>query len=261
MSARARRAAVLALLAAVLLVNPVYVPHLVDAEESASGTTYDASAVDLANAGDRERLVYAVGQDDVVDVNDLAEANEHAVYGDEYRVPEAAAGVLERATENGTASTSDADASFTLRRVAANHEFAVVGDDSQRYYRIDAAASGNETSVTATEATREAVARYLVHHDAVLYASLPEHQRAAVDAVVEAGDTGYMPESGERLWELTDSVVVRDDTYYVVQPSGVADDFGPSPRGFARLALNAVGALAFLAALVLTVLAYRRPER
>lgn len=263
-AATARRGAVLALVAVVLLSNPMYVPHLVDEAESQSGTSYGAFPVDPGNYSDQERIERAVGEDDVVDVEGLAGANEHAVYGDEYEAPRAAAAVLERAIETGNASTGDADAAFTLRRVAAVHEFALADADTRTYYRIDAEASGNATgsttaaTVTAERVTRDAVADYLVHRDAVLYTSLPGYQRDTLDEAVEAGDRGYLPQENEQLWELTDDVVVRNDTYYVVEPVAAVDDFGPSPRRTASLLLSGLGALAALAAVVLTARSYWR---
>jgi hypothetical protein len=263
-AATARRGAVLALVAVVLLANPIYVPHLVDEDESQSGTSYGAFPVDPGNASDQRRIERAVGDDDVVDVAALADANEQAVYGDEYAAPEAAAAALERAIETGNASTSDADAAFTLRRVAAVHEFALADADARTYYRIDAGPAGNATgdeaaaaTVTAERASRGAVADFLVHRDAVLYASLPESQRAAVEEAIAAGDRGYLPEDSEALWGLTDDIVVRDDTYYVVEPVAAVDDFGPSTRRLASLLLSGLGALAAVAALVLTARSYR----
>jgi hypothetical protein len=265
MSARARRAAVLALVAVVLLSNSLYVGALVghSTSESHASTAYTATAVDPANASHHDNIVRAVGQDDVVDVDELGAANDYTRYADEYRSAEAAAAVIRRAIESGgAANTSDPDTAFTLQRLAARHRYAVTNrSTAPTYYRIDAAAADGVTSVTAEEVSSGTVAEYLVYRDARLYSGLPERQRDAVDETVSAGEHGYRPVEAEYLRNVADRVLVRDGTYYVFSVAGHADDFGFSARGVASLVLSALGTFAFLAAVLLTALSYARARR
>lgn len=262
MAARDRYAALLAVLAVVLVANPMYVGlGFSGGGESRSPTAYTATPVDPTNESNHDLLVFAVGDDDVVDVDEFANANEYAPHGDEYRAPADAAAVLEDAVESGSAATSDADAAFTLRRVVAAHRYAAAGDDPRSYYRLDASTDGDAVTVTAANASRTELVDYLVHRDAVLYTGLPEHQRDAVDAAIDAGSLEYRPVQDDHLAALTDDVVVRDDAYYVVREAGHVDSFGPSMRDLVSLALTGLGWLAFLAAVVLLASSYVSARR
>lgn len=254
---RARRGAVLALLAALLLANPLYVGLFVDEPESRSPTGYTAVAIDPGNAADQRTVVQAVGGDEVLQVDGLAEANEYSPYGDRYRAPGDAAAVLRRARSDGSARTADADAAFTLRRVLANHRFvAATGGDARRYYRANLAETGNGVRVTLSPVNRSTVARSVLHGDATLYTSLPRYQRETVDAVLAADESGYRPYNDE-FDELTDDVLVKGDTYYVFRAGIHVDDFGPTGRDLLSFGLYALGVLFALVAVVLAALSYR----
>ncbi|MCG1004366.1 MULTISPECIES: hypothetical protein [Halobacterium] len=254
MSARARRAAVLALLAAVLLVNPLYVPHLADDGDSRSANVYSTTAVDPADASGQATIIRALGDDGVVETTSLT--GEYAAQSDEYRASSPAAVVLERAIESGNASTNDTDTAFTLHRIAANHRYVVTDRDAAPpYYRIGVNATDNTTTVSATAVDRETVARHLVHRDAVLYTSLSDRQRDAFDATV-ADPQGHRPAETGLLDDLTGRVVVKDGTYYVLRHEGHVDSISLSPGGGLTFLLYGLGMFAFLAAFLLTVRSY-----
>ncbi|MGB9964477.1 hypothetical protein [Halobacterium hubeiense] len=253
MPTRARDAAVLALVAAVLLANPLYVPVL-PADDSRSANVYSATTVDPAQASDHATIVRAVGEDDVVELAALTD--EHAGHAGEYRRPVAAAVLLERAIEAGNATASDAETAFTLHRVTANYRYAVTDFGAgPRYYHIKATASDGTTTVSAAAVDGETVAQHLIHRDAVRYSSLPERQRAAVDAVLADPDS-HRPAHAGVFGDLTERVVAKDESYHVLEHEGHVDSIGGSPFGGPSVLLTGLGALAFLAALVLTVRSY-----
>ena len=253
---RARSGAVLALVGALLLANPLYVGLLVDEPRSRSPTGYVGVPVDPANASDQATVIQRVGGDDVLALDELASANEYSPYGDRYRAPAGAADVLRRARTDGSASTDDAEVAFTLRRVLASHRYVAVDDgEVPRYYRATVEESEASVAVTLTSVDRSTVARYVLQRDARLYSALPGYQRETVDAVLAHEGAGYRPYNDE-FADLTDDVVVKDGTYYVFRAGVHADDFGPTGREVASLVLSALGALAFLIASVLTGLSF-----
>jgi hypothetical protein len=257
---RATRGALLAIVAALLLANPIYVGLFVDPPESRSPTGYAATAVDPANAADRGAILAALGDDEVLDVEELAGENEYSPYGDRYRAPRRAAELLRRAAEDGTSRTDDADAAFTLRRVGAGYRYAAVGDgDSARFFRFSVGARDGATVVTTREVNRSTVAEYVVYSDARLYSSLPGYQRETVEKVIAADEGGYRPYNDE-FHEVTDDLLVRNGTYYVFSAAVHADDFGPSARTLVELLLSLLGIVSLVAAAVLTALSYRGGE-
>jgi hypothetical protein len=258
MSVHARRAALLAIVAALLLANPLYVGAVVDEPPSRSPTGYTATAVDPTNASDQRRLIRAVGGDDVVSVAELADANEYQPHGDAYRAPGRAATLLRTAAADGAAHTDDADAGFTLHRVGASYRYvAVDGTNGTRYYRVGVGTTGGGTTVTATAVDRATVARGVLYADARLYASLPAYQRETVDAVIAADESGYRPYNDEFV-DLTDDVLVKDDAYYVFSAGVHVDDFGPSRQWIVEALLTLLGLVSLVAAAVLTAVSFRR---
>lgn len=256
---RARRGALLAILAAALLANPLYVGLIVDQPRERSPTGYAATAVDPSTPEGRERILDAVGDDDVLAVHELADANEYSPYGDEYRASGAAAEALRRARDaDGDRARVDAeDAAFTLGRVAANHRFVWFGEDRPAYYRLDVTRTDDGGAVVALARTnRSAVVEYLVRRDAVLYDSLPEYRRETVDAVIAADESGYRPYD-DGFYELTDRIVVKDGTYYVFRAAVHVDDFGFGPQAAASALLTLVGLVALLGAVGLTAWSFR----
>lgn len=263
MSALARRGALLAVVAAVLLANPLYVGLVVDEPRERSPTGYTATAVDPGNATDQRLLLREVGGDDVLELEAFAGTNDYQPYGDAYRAPGEAAAVLRRAVDEGR-TRADGDAvEFTLNRALASYRYVAVGgrpgaeDETARYYRVRAEVADGATVVTATEVDRRAVVRYVFHRDARLYASLPDYQKETVRNVVADDDYGYRPYNDEFV-DLTGNVLVMDDAYYVFSTGVHADDFGPSTHGLVSGVLGLFGVLFLGAGAVLTVLSYRR---
>lgn len=260
----ARRGAVLAILAALLLANPLYLGLFVEEPRPRSPTGYAATAVDPSTPDGQRTIIRALGSDDILDVDSLREANRYSPYGPRYRGPDGAVRALERARENGSARVSNETVGFTLGRVAASYEFVVFPEDADgdsdgevTYYRLEAyQAADGSTVVTIDETTREAVARYILHQDAVLYSSLPRYQRESVENVLDAGQSGYRPYNDEFV-DLTDNVVVTDDSYYVFSATMHVDDFGPSARDLGGGLLYLLGFLALLVAAVSTWLSIR----
>lgn len=256
---RARRGAILALLAALLLANPLYVGLLVDEPRERSPTGYRAVAVDPANPSDQQTIVRSLGAEEILDVGELTEEGNYNPYGAEYRARDGARAVIQRAQSNGTAVTTREDVAFTLHRIAANRRYVAFGDDPVQYYRLSVDDAGDETVVSLREVNRSTVAWSVVYADTRLYSSLPEYQRDTFERVVDAGEYGYRPYNDE-FHELTNTLVYRDGTHYLVQRGIHVDDFGPSTRGVVRALLTLFGMVTFLAAGVLTALAYREAD-
>ena len=257
MSIPARRGAVLAIVAALLLANPLYVDLVVDEPRPRSPTGYTATAVDPTNASDQRTIVTLLGNGEILPVDELAGANEYSPYGPKYRAPGRAAALLRRAIENDTARTATDSAAFTLGRVAANYRYVAVGDrDSTRFYRLSVEATERETIVSAAEVNRSTVATFLVYRHARLYGALPGYQRDTVDRVIESGEDGYRPYNDE-FHEVTDDLVVKDDTYYLFSASVHVDDFGPTAQTVVTLVLYLLGSASLAAAVFLTARSYR----
>jgi hypothetical protein len=255
---RARRGAALALVGALLLATPAYLGLVVEEPRSRSPTGYTATAVDPANASDQQTLLRTVGNDDVLVVEHLTRETGDAPYGGKYRAPAVAADVLQRASTEGSATTGDPDAAFTLRRLLANHRYVATGDrDARQYYRADLADDGDGgVTVTLAPVDRATIARHVLHRDVTRYSGLPEYQRETVDEVLAAPRGGYRPYN-ERFGELTDDVLLKDGTYYVFRTGLHVDDFGSSTREPLALVLAVLGALSVLAGAALTGLSYR----
>lgn len=254
---RARRGAALALVGALLLANPAYLGLVVDEPRSRSPTGYTATAIDPANTSDQQTLLRTVGNDEVLVVDHLTRETGGDPYGGEYRAPGAAADVLRRASTEGSATTTDADSTLTLRRLLANHRYVATGDrDARQYYRADLADDGDGgVTVTLAPVDRATVARHVLYRDVVRYSGLPPYQRETVDEVLAAPRGGYRPYN-DQFGELTDDVLLKDGTYYVFETGIHADDFGPSTKGALALLLGVAGALAVLAGAALTGLSY-----
>lgn len=252
---RARRGAVLGLLAALLLANPLYVGLFVDAPRTRDPTGYVATPVDPSNASDQQTIIRRLGDEEILDVGTLRAAASDS-QETRYRAPGRALSVLRQARENGTARTSHETASFTLHRVIASHRYVTFPhDDPGQYYRVAIEERNGAAVVTARPVDRATVARFLVYRDSRLYASLPTYQRETVDKVL-AAEYSYRPYN-EEFEQLTDNLLIKDGTYYLFSTGIHADDFGISTRDLVSFGLSVLGALAFLAALGFTLLAAR----
>ena len=259
MSTNAYRGAVLGIVAALLLANPAYVGLVMNEPRERSPTGYTATAITPTNASDQRTVVNRLGEEEVLTIAQLEDANEYSPYGPRYEAPGRAADSLRTAVETGTARTTGDDVTFTLRRVGANYRYLRThGDESDaaRYHRFDVARVNGSTVVTTTRVNRSTVAQYLVYKDARLYTALPEYQRETVDEVIAADEYGYRPYNDE-FHEITESVVVKDGTYYVFTVGVHVDDFGPSTKTVVSLLLAALGTLALVASIVFTLLATR----
>ncbi len=256
MSSNAYRGALLGVLAALLLVNPAYVGLAVDDPEPRSSRGYTATEVDPTNVTDQRLLVRRFGDSAVLSVDEFADANEYSPYGPRYRTPRESAALLRTATEEGTTGTDSDRVAFTLERVGASHRFLRVGDDPAQYYRFDVTTEDERTLVTTEAVNRWTVARHVFHANARLYSSLPGYQRETVDAVVAAED--YYRPTNDEFHEVTESVVVDGERYYVFSASVSVDDFGPSTRGLVSLVLSGLGALALLGSVAFTLEATRQ---
>lgn len=253
----ARRGAVLAIIAAVLLSNPLYLGLFVEEPAPRSPTGYTASRVDPATPEGQETIIRAVGSDEILDIDHLAEVNRYSPHGSVYRGANGSAVALRRARENGTTRVENGTVAFTLGRLAASYEFVAFHDDGDvRFYRFTVERTDGTTVVSVTNATRSAVARYILHQDVVLFTSLPEYQRETVTEVIQADRNGYRP-SNDEFVQLTDNVVLKGDTFYVFREGIHVDDFGPSTRDLASIVLYALGLLLLLAAVASVLLASR----
>ena len=261
MSSNAYRGAVLGILAALLLVNPVYVGVVLDEPESKSPTGYTATEITPTDATDQRLLVTHLGDDEVVDVGQFADANEYAHYGDRYREPEEAAKRLRTAAEDGVVRADREDVRFTLERVGASYRYLRLGDgDATRYYRFAVDRAGDETVVTAEAVNRSTVAQHVLSRDSRLYSSLPGYQKETVDAVIAADD--YYRPTNDEFHEVARSVVVKDGRYYVFRASIHVDDFGFSTKSLVVLALRGLGVLSLFASVAFTLEAtWRRRQR
>lgn len=261
MSSNAYRGALLGILAALLLVNPTYVGVVVDDPESRTPTGYTATEITLTNATDQRALITELGDDEVLDAEQFADANEYSPYGDRYRAPAEAAERLRTAAADGTATTDAADVRFTLQRIGANYRYLRLGDgDATRYYRFDVTGESEQVVVAAEAVNRSTVARHVFYRDARQYSSLPGYQRETVDAVVTADD--YYRPTNDEFHEVTRSVVVRDGQPYVFEAAIHVDDFGPSAKSLVSLALSGLGVLALFVSVAFTLEAtWRRRQR
>jgi len=252
MTAHARRGAVLALLAVVLVANPLYVPHVTpDPPESDGGTQYRVHAVDPGNASDHEQIYGAVGDDRVLTVSEFATSDY------DYGEPGPAAAVLHEALDDGSATATDPVVARTLYRAVGDSE--VVANETgvdAAFYRVSLTAAGEDgdaVDVAAEPVGRETAMRTMLYADAELYESLFEPQQQVVDEAIEAGH-GAATDFGD----LTRGAVVRNDTAYVFEHAGHVDSFRFATRGVLGLVLSALSVPVFLAALVLTALSFRR---
>lgn len=254
MAAHARRGAVLALLAVVLVANPLYVPHVTpEPSESGSGTVYDVHAVDPGNPDDHELVYRTVGEERVLAVPEFVE-NDY-----DYDEPGPAAGVLYRALDDGSATATDPGVSRTLYNAVGGHQFVANGTGlDAAFYRVTltAADDGSEAvDVTAERVDRATVLRAVLYADAERYESLFDREQEIVDDAIEDGHG-----DGSDLGDLTRGTLLRNDTAYVFEHMGHVDSFGFSTRGVVGLALSALSVPVFLAALAFTALAFRRGE-
>lgn len=246
----ARRGAVFAMLAAVLLANPLYIGLFVDEPRQRSPVGYTAVAVDPASPEDQETIIAQLGDEEILDIDRLRGAE-----GERYAAPTRAAEVLRQARDRGTTRTTGANVTFTLRRVEANHRY-VVFPETGRYYRFAVERRNNTTVVTTTPVNQSDVAQFLVHRDIRRYSSLPEYQRETVRKVIESDRAGYRPYN-EEFTELTDALLRKDGTYYVFVQGIHVDDFGITTRDLLTAGLSALGVLSLLAGVLFTALAYR----
>lgn len=252
MAAHARRGAVLALLAVVLVANPLYVPHVTpDPPESDGGTQYEVHAVDPGNPDDDELVYRTVGEERVLSVPEFVE-NDY-----DYDEPGPAASVLYRALDDGSATATDPAVSRTLYRAVGGHQFVAneTGLDAA-FYRVTLTAAANESDaidVTAERVDRATVLRAVLYADAERYESLFDREQAIVDDAIEDGHC-----DATDLGDLTRGAVVRNDTAYVFEHAGHVDSFGFSTRGVVGFVLSALSVPVFLAALAFTALAFWR---
>lgn len=263
MSSNARRGALFAIVAALLLANPLYVGPLVNDPEQRTriATGYTATAVDPTNASGQRTIITSLGDDEILEIEEFASVNEYSYYGDRYRAPTEASALLRRATENGTVRTGNGTVAFTLARIAADYRFlAISGGESVRYFRFDVV-TGDGAVVTATPVNQSSVAWYIVYSDTRLYTSLPDYQRETIEKVIDANEYGYRPYN-DGFVHLTDELVLKNDTYYVFSPAIHVDDFdvGAMVEAVLKLVLSLFGGLSLLAAVAFTTLSYRERD-
>lgn len=252
MAAHARRGAVLALLAVVLVANPLYVPHVTsDPPEADGGAVYEVHAVDPANSSDHETIYRTVGEERVLSVPEFV-VNDH-----DYDEPGPAGSVLYRALDDGSATATDPGVSRTLYRAVGSHQFvANESGGSAAFYRVTLTAADNGSAaveVTAERVDRATVIRTVLYADAERYESLFDYEQETVSEAIASGHG-----SATDLGDLTRGAVVRNDTAYVFEHAGHVDHFGFSTRGVVGLVLSALSVPVFLAALAFTALAYWR---
>lgn len=251
-AAHARRGAVLALLAVVLVANPLYVPHVTpDPSESDGGAVYEVHAVDPGNPDDRERIYRTVGDDGVLAVPEFVENDR------DYDEPGPAVSVLYRALDDGSATASDPGVSRTLYNAVGGHQFVAneTGLDAA-FYRVTltAADDGREAvDVTAERVDRATVLRTVLYADAERYEALFDHEQEVVDEAIASGHC-----TATDLGDLTRGAVVRDDTAYVFEHAGHVDSFRFATRSVVGFVLSALSVPVFLVALAFTALSFRR---
>lgn len=252
-----RRGATLAIVAAILLANPLYVGLFVEQPRPRSPTGYAATAVDPSTEDGQDTLIQHLGSDEILEVEFLEESRD----AEQYRAPLRAAAVLRRARGNESVRVRDDAVALTLSRLGATSQFVTFHtDDPAAYYRFSVAQENDSVVVRLERATREAVARFIFHQDSIRYASLPGYQRETVDRVLAAGDSGYRP-SNDEFVHLTDQVLLKGGTPYVFTERMHVDDFGVTARDLASGLLSALGFVLLLAAVIVTTLADRSASR
>lgn len=254
MSRSARIGAVLAILAALLLANPMYAGLFTENRER-QPTGYAAVPVDPSTSDDQRAIVQQLGTDEILHVASM-EDGYGSPYGRTYRAPRRAGSLLRQARTAGNASTTAHATSRTLHRIAANYEFVVFEkNDEPSYYRIRIATQSNGTVVSLTPADLSAVAAYVVDSDAILLSSLPSYQRETFRKLKDAGEYGYRPYSDE-VHDMTDNLVVQDDTYYLLEERIHVDDFNILPA-LVRLGFTGLGIVLLLGAVLSTAKSFR----
>ena len=252
---RARRAAILALLASLLLANPLYVGLFFEEPRHRSPTGYSTKVIDPTIGPDAKVVIRELGDDEVLYVETLLDRSDYNREGSQYEAPMETAVLLQEAQVNTSVTTDREDVSFTLHRLDANFQFAAFDSaDGTQFSRFEVEERNGSTVVTTHTASRSAVAEYIVYDDARLYSALPGDEQRVVDKVISAEDYGYRPYEDEDFGHLIDDLVVKNGTYYVFVDAIHVDDFGFDVRTVASFLLYASGLVLFLIAAVLTAL-------
>lgn len=251
---RARRATVLALVGGLLVANPLYLGFFVEEPRPRSPTGYTANVIDPTITPEAPLVIDRLGEDEVLDLSRLQDDSTLEPTGTTYEEGAAAASAIRAAVENGTTTTDQDAVAVTLNRLDAHFEFvATDSGGTPTYHRFEVEKSDERTIVTAGNASKTAVARYIVSDDMRRYSALSPSQQAAVDKVLEAGDYGYRPYQDAGFDSIRDNVIVKDGTYYVFAERIHADDFIFSGRFLVGGILSVLGVVLMLIAVVVTL--------
>lgn len=147
---------------------------------------------------------------------------------DDYRAPNRTRRLLERAVQDGSATTDDDATRSDLARLERNYSLLTL--DYDEYYAFSVAASDGTATVRANRSTDAEIAGVVRDELVVAFRDLSPAERRTVRKIRNATESeetyDYRPWSDEPVPDRP--IVRKNGTHYAISSATVTDDFGPS---------------------------------
>lgn len=250
MSTHAQRGAILGILAALLLANPLYMSFLFADGSERSDMVYRAEEITLSNSTDRDILITRLGDEEVLEYQKFERLRYTS--SERFARPQRIAKLLRDARSGNTLSIDHPTVRSDFRYIKFNYRYVRFEED--QLYRLNITQSDSTTLLRLAQVDETTVATYLAVKDRLLYDGLSSRQQEVVDNIIHHGDA-YQPLEIEAR-PPTERLIWKDGTYYLIY--GSDDGFSINTLPFlVSVGLSVLGAVALLGAVGFTTLSFR----